>query len=669
MELKHLLQLVSELPKNSKLNYVRGTDECKFIDVDIDGERINSETPTGEPKSWAPTYLAELAPKIYENEPFNLSGLLNNKGSFRPVLETIIAHTREFYTVRKGTATALVWIPSNPKTTLELTEIDSSDIPPAKSHSNNNSLLPREELIAKVRESFLRYWEIIDQHGAQFKLYLNRFESTINPLLEKLELGVSDIFEIVNFEQYNAVIDSVIKIDNSLSYLNDEKGPDGNRYYIWSTNRHFRNYLEILSYSDFFSNLKEQKKRTLEVISKTSASDHIQYLRAMRTKPFLLLAGISGTGKSRIVKQMAFDSCPDNNRLRQDKTTPGNYCLVEVKPNWHDSSELMGYESQIGHPHYVATTFVRFLAKAMLFEDQQVPFFVCLDEMNLAPVEQYFAEFLSVLESRKVVDGKITSEALIPAEIFVKYENQLKDDLFGIEPKEPGVVYHAATSDPQPGYGSEEAVYDLLKKNGLRIPSNLIVIGTVNMDETTHQFSRKVIDRAMTIEMNLPEGEPFMDFFNNARDLEYTDNPTSHELFLPTLVKAADVVAELEAEDPQETSELKSKVATVLTELNESLNDTPFKIAYRVQNELMLYFHELWLEDKSRDWNDILRDSVDQILIMKVLPRVEGDEDLLEKPLASLATFCATGNYTNAAKKVEEMQKRLERAHFTSYWP
>lgn len=75
-----------------------------------------------------------------------------------------------------------------------------------------------------------------------------------------------------------------------------------------------------------------------------------KYLRAMRTKPFLLLAGISGTGKSRIVKQMAFDSCPIDAQLREDPTSPGNYCLVEVKPNWHDSTELLGYESKIGAP-------------------------------------------------------------------------------------------------------------------------------------------------------------------------------------------------------------------------------------------------------------------------------------------------------------------------------
>lgn len=86
----------------------------------------------------------------------------------------------------------------------------------------------------------------------------------------------------------------------------------------------------------------------------------------------MLLAGISGTGKSRIVKQMAFESCPDIPALRSDKTAPGNYELIEVKPNWHDSSELLGYESEIGGPHYVVTPFVRFLVKAMRYPD--VPF-------------------------------------------------------------------------------------------------------------------------------------------------------------------------------------------------------------------------------------------------------------------------------------------------------
>ena len=82
-------------------------------------------------------------------------------------------------------------------------------------------------------------------------------------------------------------------------------------------------------------------------INLTHSPSPFPYLTAIRTKPFLLLAGISGTGKSRIVREFAFKSCP---KYLQDKagTTPGNYCMIEVKPNWHDSTELLGYYSRLG---------------------------------------------------------------------------------------------------------------------------------------------------------------------------------------------------------------------------------------------------------------------------------------------------------------------------------
>ena len=131
------------------------------------------------------------------------------------------------------------------------------------------------------------------------------------------------------------------------------------------------------------------------------------FFTAISTKPFLLLAGISGTGKSRIVREFAFKSCP---KYLQDKTgtTPGNYCMIEVKPNWHDSTELLGYYSRLGKAGYLFTKFVKFLVKAKMFPT--VPFFVCLDEMNLAPVEQYFAEILSILETRKHPKNEETGE-------------------------------------------------------------------------------------------------------------------------------------------------------------------------------------------------------------------------------------------------------------------
>jgi len=543
-------------------------------------------------------------------------------------------------------------------------KLDISDFPkPSNKESHTfNGVLSSDELIQKVRNSFLRYWRIIDQHGAQFELYINKFESAVNPILHNLELGLSDVFAIVDFEQYNAILNRIIATEPSLSYLNDEKGPDGARYYIWSTNRHLRNYLEIISISDFFGNVRQQHNRVLSIASATSDFNK-DYLRAMRTKPFLLLAGISGTGKSRIVKQMAFDSCPDNAVLRADLTSPGNYCLIEVKPNWHDSTELIGYESQIGKPHYQLTPFVKFLAKAMLHPT--VPFFVCLDEMNLAPVEQYFAEFLSVLESRTKIDEHIVSEPLIKAEIFRKYN--MEKSLFSLE--EETTAYNDAnkTVEPAPTYGKEVEVYNSLKEHGLRIPENVIVIGTVNMDETTHQFSRKVIDRAMTIEMNLPEGDPFMDFFTNGSELAYRANPTSPSLYLATETRASDVVKALAADNAEKTDWLKGEVAAFLISLNSALDGTPFKVAYRVQNELMLYFYQLWLEDKTARWRDILNTACDQILMMKVLPRVEGDEELLEKPLEKLAAFCEP--YPIALKKIKEMTDRLGLSRFASFWP
>ena len=387
------------------------------------------------------------------------------------------------------------------------------------------------------------------------------------------------------------------------------------------------------------------------------------YLTAMRTKPFLLLAGISGTGKSRIVKQMAFESCPEIDELRKDPTSPGNYQLVEVKPNWHDSTEVLGYESEIGGSHYVATPFVKFLVKAMQYEDK-APFFVCMDEMNLAPVEQYFAEFLSVLESRKLIDGKITSEPLIKADIFVKYESTLKAELFNL-PKETATSYVNTTSDTPEPYGDFNNIYDRLKVEGLRIPSNLIVVGTVNMDETTHQFSRKVIDRAMTIEMNIEDAEtPFKDFFEGGDALHYYDNPQPRELFLPKVVQAADALAQMKEEDAEY---LKANVPQLLYNLNKALDGTPFKIAYRVQNELVLYFYSLREEKPEETAENLLASAMDAILMMKVLPRIEGDEDLLKKPLKALADFTAA--YPQASKKIAEMQQRLPQAHFTSFWP
>lgn len=385
------------------------------------------------------------------------------------------------------------------------------------------------------------------------------------------------------------------------------------------------------------------------------------FLPALRTKPFLLLAGISGTGKSQIVKEMAFATCPDYGDLRKSEVTPGNYCLVEVKPNWHDSTELLGYESVI-KKHYVVTKFIKFVVKAMQYPE--VPFFVCLDEMNLAPVEQYFAEFLSVLESRKLVDDEIISEPLIEKECFQK--DIVAYELFNLPFPKTGDMQIKSVSLSDADLGDYAEIWHTLQEEGLCIPQNLIVIGTVNMDETTHQFSRKVIDRAMTFEMNEAN---FNSYFEDTVTLDYVEKPLDAKMFLARNVNGNRAIEEINNLEEN----FQSIVVETLQKLNAALMDTPFKIAYRVQNELVLYFTELWKDNSEADQEKLLMSALDDIMMMKVLPRIEGDDELLGNrscgALHELHDFAAERSLTKSIGKIEEMLKRLERSHFTSFWP
>ena len=402
------------------------------------------------------------------------------------------------------------------------------------------------------------------------------------------------------------------------------------------------------------------------------------FTNALKTKPFLLLAGISGTGKSQKVKELAYASCPktDNGEnMCGDDTKPANYCLIEVKPNWHDSTELLGYWSNLSQK-YMLTDFIRFAYKAI--KHPNVPFFLCLDEMNLAPVEQYFAEYLSVLESRKVVNGRIESEPLLTKERFsdCKQVDANGKNLYESE--------------------FDRAIIEYLKDNGLRLPDNLFVIGTVNMDDTTHQFSRKVIDRAFTIEMN---GGKLEDMFNeeNKKKLDYRPDgqEVKLELFKSNFTKATDAIESDKVKPFAET--IKAEVPKHLNAINKILEKTPFRVSYRVQNEMVLYICNMI--ETSNDTIDeasvksIINTAFLATLLEKVLPRVQGDERLLKTDNGN-NVFTDLQKYVNGMQegettdsdaanaevtettnfkalvidKLEEMNRRLTNSYFASFF-
>lgn len=376
---------------------------------------------------------------------------------------------------------------------------------------------------------------------------------------------------------------------------------------------------------------------------KLKVSTYRPFITAIKSKPFLLLAGISGTGKSRIVRELA-RACWDKSSEEYKAQKPRNFEMVQVKPNWHDSSELIGYVSRVsGEPVYVAGDFMKFVARA--WEEQDVPYFLCLDEMNLAPVEQYFAEYLSVVESRKAnTEGVITTDPLLKSVSAQWYWNLCSE----------------LTSD--------EELREQFRDEGISIPQNLIVIGTVNMDETTFSFSRKVLDRAMTIEMNevnLKGGlTERYEQIGKLGAVELIGNAVEGVDVYDQYRKACDIsIAYLES-------------------INAILEGTPFKVAYRTRNEVLLYVvNNLPYQKEGETKSFVAARALDEITNMKILSRIEGDEtkvsrdflDGLGKTIKEgLETVCnnlfTELDYKSVSlTKLDEMKKRLA-SGYTSFW-
>ena len=402
--------------------------------------------------------------------------------------------------------------------------------------------------------------------------------------------------------------------------------------------------------------------------------DDISYISAIKTKPFVILGGFSGTGKSQKVKELAFATCPNNSHLRTSETAPGNYLLLSVKPNWHDATEITGFRSSVNRNYYV-TDFMRFLIKAMHFPN--VPFFVCLDEMNLAPVEEYFADFLSVIESRKKTSsGQIVTDAIIPASVFNEEynDNFCIFDCLGFERMDRGMT-DDGLHETLLGKFIRIDLINKIKRDGLTIPSNVIIIGTVNMDDTTNSFSRKVIDRAMTFETVV--GKFGDEYFNSDVALNYVKNPLKGELFLSDEVRATQMIDEGRF---ILTKEEQTKILNFINDINEDLDGSPFKISYRILNETILLYRskkriaEIMKEEGGladgvvfkTDLNTIF----DDILMQKVLPRIEGDYEKCSKCLNKLSSRADNNEWQKSYDKIEFMIKRFgsDRSGFTSFW-
>lgn len=298
---------------------------------------------------------------------------------------------------------------------------------------------------------------------------------------------------------------------------------------------------------------------------------------SLRSKPFVILAGVSGTGKSWIT------------RLFAEAIGAGdNYEMISVRPDWSDASELLGYVNLDGK--FIPGMLTSVIEKASQPGNEDKIYFVCLDEMNLARVEYYFSDFLSVIETREWSGARIATRKIF------------KENSFGPDSDNE---YHKR-------YGA------------LTIPDNVYLIGTVNMDETTHPFSKKVLDRANTIELSEINLRAEIDQ-NGAEENSGIVKPLALENgFLRS--KYLDFRSCYSAH-PEEMNQM----IGILESINKALQSINAQIAYRVRNEIA-YYLSYAIEDNLLTFEQ----AMDNALMQKILPRIQGEGHRIQKGLAGI---------------------------------
>lgn len=332
------------------------------------------------------------------------------------------------------------------------------------------------------------------------------------------------------------------------------------------------------------------------------------YITAARTKPFVILAGVSGTGKSALPKLIA-------------DATGASIRIVPVRPDWHDSSELLGYEGLDGkfRPGHL----LRAAAAAQAEPDKQ--FFFLLDEMNIARPEYYLAEVLSRIEETGALAAGETGQPLRP-------------DASGDAPT--GVPWA-----------------------DISLSTNLTLIGSVNMDETTFGFSRKVLDRAFVIEFSDVDLSQIGDGDGAVAATSLAWGADHWERAAATL-----------ARHPDRHSPLVAQVISTLDEVNQLLTECQLQFGYRVRDEIALFCLAAQSAPdafQTADGGQI--GALDLAISMKVLPRIQGSGVAIGKLLDQLANWAqpATGvapSFPVSGQRLDMMRRRLVETGFTNYW-
>ena len=337
-----------------------------------------------------------------------------------------------------------------------------------------------------------------------------------------------------------------------------------------------------------------------------------RYITSLLAKPFVILTGNSGTGKTRISKQFAeYLEVIDSSGER-------NWLIVSVGADWTDNARVLGFYNPLadnGVGRYEKTGIVKLIERAN--NNPEIPYFLILDEMNLSHVERYFADFLSHMET--------------------------PDNPFELDG-------YRNTDDEEAASGK------------LAYPDNLFVIGTVNIDETTYMFSPKVLDRANVIEFK-PDRDDVLNMFNVEVQIEK---------MIPAKSGVAEAFLRL-AKDIRNgrngiSADHMAEVRRVFTNIYDIVEKNGYEFAYRTVKEIRQYLGAAY--ELSTQWDESeMYNIIDEQLLQKVLPKIHGNRKEIGSMLEEMETLCKQEGkeLKLSTAKIEQMKGKLAAVQYASF--
>jgi len=342
------------------------------------------------------------------------------------------------------------------------------------------------------------------------------------------------------------------------------------------------------------------------------------FLQSLISKPFVILTGNSGTGKTKIAELLAA-------WLRGNESN--GYELVAVGADWTDNRSVLGFVNHLrigdgAKPAvYQSTPILDLLLRAN--ESPSLPFFLILDEMNLSHVERYLADFLSAMESR---EGSIRLHSEGPPDDSDYKIPRFDNDNLGVPRK-------------------------------MAYPRNLFVIGTVNVDETTYMFSPKVLDRAHVIEFQV-DAEKFKKFLADPQTLQAMEcAPEKVASGFFALSKAARGIgaAAIDPLPPMVAKQVDNHLSNILEILHRGRFEFAFRTAKEINSYLRVCRH---LSDDKSAWDSGAKPSekdrdegrtaswlsdLDDEILQKILPRLHGSRSRVGNLVGALVCYFAKG--------------------------